>query len=132
MENVSKLKAHTTPKGSDITDHIKQMKQMCEQYHHHMVQIEGNDGRVYDGILDGYDNDQLYLLVPMGEQEETAMRQYPYGAAGYGFGWGYPYGFGYGYPYWGYPYGFPRRFRRFGRFGFPFIGFRRLFFPFFF
>lgn len=120
MENISYNPYKSAHKGSH------HMKEMCDRYHHHMVQIEADDGRVYEGILDGHDDNQLYLLVPTGDQDADDMRQYPYG-----YGYGYPNG--YGYPYWGYPfYGYPRRFRRFRRFGFPFFGLRSFFFPFFF
>jgi hypothetical protein len=97
--------------------HKKQMLDMCKRYHHHFVQIEAADGSVYEGIIDGTDDDHMYLLVPSGDMDDDVNRQYPYG----------------GYPYGGYMYGrYPRRFRRFRRHRFPFFGFRRLFFPFFF
>lgn len=99
-------------------DHKKQMMEMCKKYHHHLMQMEGTDGRMYEGIIDGMDDDHVYLLVPVGDMDDRAFGS-PYG--------GHPYygGFGYG-------YGYPRRFRRFIRRPYPFFFFRRFFFPFFF
>lgn len=97
----------------DSDSRINQMYDMCKKYHHHFVQIEGTDGNVYDGIIDGLDKNHVYLLVPSGETEaqEDMNRQFN--------------------PYFGYGYGYPRRFRRFRRHRFPFFFIRRLFFPFF-
>lgn len=123
MENQANLHMQHV---SDQEAHKKHMKSLCDQYHHHMLQIESFDGKVYDGIMDGYDNDQMYLLVPIGDQAEASPRQYAYGNYGYPY---YGYGSYYSYPYYG--YGYPRRFRRFRRTGFPFYGIRRMFFPWF-
>ncbi|MEC0135604.1 hypothetical protein P4H94_01655 [Paenibacillus macerans] len=112
--------------------HKRHMKEMCRKYHHHFMHLEGTDGRVYEGIIDGIDDDHVYLLVPIGETDgdDRAFGGYPFGTFGYG---GFPYGGFGGYPFYGYPfYGYPRRFRRFIRRPFPFFGLRRFFFPFFF
>ncbi len=94
--------------------HKQHMLEMCRQCQHHFVQLEGTDGNMYEGIIDGTDDDHVEVLVPAGEEMDD-YRQYPY--------WG-------GYPY-SYGFGYPRRFRRFRRHRLPFFGLRRIFFPFF-
>lgn len=114
--------SHMQHEGMDQDSRKNQMKDFCKRYHHHYIQIEGTDGNVYDGIIDGSDKDNMYVLVPSGEMDDddNMNRQfYPYG--GYG---------GYDYDY-DYHRRFPRRFRRFRRHRFPFFFIRRLFFPFF-
>lgn len=97
------------------------MRDMCKRYQHYLVVLEGNDGSMIEGIIDGWDDDHVYLLVPIGDQDDGYDRQFGL----YGYPYGYPYGF------YGPPYGYPRRFRRFRRHFFPFFGLRRLFFPIF-
>jgi hypothetical protein len=113
----------------DDYDHHMKMHDFCKKYKHYYVMLEMDDGKMYDGIIEKADNDQVSLLMPIGDQrEEEEERQYDFG------GYGYPYG-GFGYPYGGYGpgYGFhvPFRFRRFRRFRFPFFRIRRFLFPFF-
>jgi hypothetical protein len=93
-----------------------QMVDMCKQYHHHFIQLEGTDGNLYDGILDGTDKNNVYMLVPDGDMDDDDQMNRQF----------YPYG---GYPHYG--YGYPRRFRRFRRHRFPFFFIRNLFFPYF-
>ncbi|SEB13515.1 hypothetical protein SAMN05421743_11910 [Thalassobacillus cyri] len=104
-----------------------EVKEMCQTNHYYFVQIQLSDGSLVDGIIDGTDEDHVYMLVPVGdEMGEADQRQFGYsgygGFGGYGGYGGYPFGGGYGYP---------RRFRRFRRRRFPFFHVRRLFFPFF-
>lgn len=107
----------------DAGTYKRNMHEMCKKYHHHFVQIETTEGKVFDGIVDGMDDDHVYLLIPIGDADRDDQRQF----------WGgfphSPFGFGFGHPFF---FGIPRRFRRFGRFGFPFFGLRRFGFPFFF
>ncbi|OMG50020.1 hypothetical protein BK140_08795 [Paenibacillus macerans] len=109
------------------------MKEICKRYHHHLIHVESTDGKVFVGIIDGMDDDHVYLLVAVGDtdgDDRAILGGYPFGAFGFG---GYPYGgfygggYGFGYPF----YGYPRRFRRFIRRPFPFFGLRRFAFPFF-
>jgi hypothetical protein len=116
--------------GSQAMDmsHKQKMYDFCRQHMYHYVQMETADGSQYDGIVDGMDNDQVYLLAPIGDMnDDENQRQF----GGFG-GFGGPFG-GFGGPFGGFGgFGFPFRFRRFGRFGFPFSGIRRFSFPFFF
>ncbi|WP_051353112.1 hypothetical protein [Thalassobacillus devorans] len=98
-----------------------EIKEMCQTNHYYFVQIQLSDGSLVDGIIDGTDEDHVYLLVPVGDEKEE-MEQRQFGYSGFGPYGGYPYGAGYGYP---------RRFRRFRRRRYPFFYIRRLFFPFF-
>lgn len=122
MEHIPSMQMpYGSPKQQMVMNpehHKKEMHGMCNKYHYHFVQIETVDG-VYDGIIDGVDGDHVYLLVPSGEIEGEEHYGHEYRPDGYPYG--SPFGFGY-----------PRRFRRFGRFSFPFFAIRRLFFPFFF
>ncbi|KGX93007.1 hypothetical protein N781_14140 [Pontibacillus halophilus JSM 076056 = DSM 19796] len=86
-------------------------KDFCKKHMYYFVVIETNDGQTLEGIIDDMDSENVYLLMPVGEDEE-GDRQYGYGGYGYG-------------------YGYPRRFRRFRRYYYPFFGVRRFFFPFF-
>lgn len=111
--NQMDLNRNVAQMGDD--HHKKKMHQFCKTYHYHYIQMKMTDGAQYEGVLDGFDEDQVYLLMPIGEQS----RQPPgdnriYGGYG-GFG-------GSGYPY---------RFRRFGRYGFPFYGIGGFGFPYF-
>ncbi|MFC3040530.1 hypothetical protein ACFOGI_09760 [Virgibacillus xinjiangensis] len=102
--------------------HHQQLQDFCRRYQYHLVQGEGTDGRTYDGIIEGVDNDAVYMLTPDGDNDwddwDDMDRQYGYGPSGYGYNYGQP-GF----------YGYPRRFRRFRRRRFPFFFFRRFLFP---
>lgn len=102
----------------DPTAQQRSTHDFCKRYHYHLVQFETTDGHTYEGIIDGVEDDGVYMLVPAGnmerEDQEKNERQF------YGYGGYSPYG-----------YGFPRRFRRFRRHFFPFFIFRRFFFPFF-
>ncbi|OCA84032.1 hypothetical protein A8F94_14955 [Bacillus sp. FJAT-27225] len=94
----------------DMTDFHKK----CKQHLYQVIQVEMNDGSVYQGILHSYDKDKMYLLmhksghshIPTHSMEESSSsesRQF--------------------FPFFG----------PFGLFGFPFFGIRRFgpFFPFF-
>ncbi|MEC0329533.1 hypothetical protein P4H42_07850 [Paenibacillus macerans] len=126
--------------------HKRHMKEICKRYHHHLIHVESTDGKVFVGIIDGMDDDHVYLLIPIGDMDgDDRAFGAPFGGFGAPFGgfgapFGVPFatpfgapfggfgGFG-GFPFFG---GFPRRFRRFIRRPFPFFGLRRFFFPFFF
>ncbi|WP_258000393.1 hypothetical protein [Bacillus sp. Marseille-P3661] len=98
------------------------LKDFCKKYMHHYVNMQTQDGMQFDGIIDGMDQENVYMLVPDGDEETMDER--------FGVGFGVPYG--YGFP-WGYGYGgYPRRFRRFRRHRFPFYSIGGFFFPFFF
>lgn len=103
----------------DQVSHKQQMQDFCKRYHHYFAQIETTDGNIYDGIIDGSDDESVYLLVPSGdsERDDENNRQYPFGGPPFDYG---------------FPPRFPRRFRRFRRQRFPFFFLRRLFFPYFF
>ncbi|WP_096435187.1 hypothetical protein [Alteribacter populi] len=105
------------PGGADPAAHQQQLHELCQAYNNHLVQFETNDGQVYDGIIDGMDQNGVDMLVPVGDMDQGSNHEYErqFGFGGYGGG-----------------YGYPRRFRRFRRHRFPFFGIRRLFFPFFF
>ncbi|MBC8080943.1 MAG: hypothetical protein H7X86_11400 [Gorillibacterium sp.] len=74
--------------------------EMCRDHLHRYVLISLSNGTKVDGIVEGVDNDNLYLALP-GEHAAETYR-----------GFGYGYGFGYPYPYPYYPYYPRRRFRR--------------------
>ncbi|MFC0523579.1 hypothetical protein ACFFGV_08270 [Pontibacillus salicampi] len=99
----------------------QEMKEYCEKHMYYFVIIEMQDGSRYDGIIVNIDAENVYVLMPAGDEDESGEssdeRQFGYGYGGYGPGYG-----GYGYPY---------RFRRFRRYRFPFFGIRSFFFPFF-
>ena len=82
--------------------------QLCRDHLHRYVLISLSDGSKVDGIVEGVDNENLYLALP-GEHMASQPREYrqPF-FPGYGYG----YGFGYPYPYPYYPYYPRRRFRR--------------------
>ena len=48
-----------------IPDHKNKWKTLCKTYHHHWVCLQTRDG-MYDGILDGTDDENVYMLVPVG------------------------------------------------------------------
>lgn len=97
----------------DPSAHKRGVMEMCKKYHHYLMMMEGSDGRIYEGIIDGVDDEHVYLLVPVGDMDMEME------------------GRAFGVPFAG---GFfrPRMFRRFFRRRFPFFFFRRFFFPFFF
>ncbi|RLL41811.1 hypothetical protein D8M04_17245 [Oceanobacillus piezotolerans] len=86
----------------DKADHHEK----CRKHLYHFVQVELNDGSIYQGILHSYDGEKMYLLMPRDHHrtDETSgeNRLFPF-------------------------------FGPFGLFGFPFFGIRRFgpFFPFF-
>ncbi len=101
------------------------MKDQLNAHKNYFVILEMKDGQQYDGIIEDLDAENVYVLMPVGDEDDDQShheRQWGYG--GYGYGGGYGPGYGYG-------YGYPRRFRRFRRFRFPFFGIGRLFYPFF-
>lgn len=94
--------------------HKHHMHSLCQQYLHQNVMIQTNDNQSYQGMIEGVDDDYVYLVVPMddmsGGMHYRSEDQRFIGGPGVGFG-GVPggwYGPGYGwygpgYGYWGYP-----------------------------
>lgn len=96
------------------TNH-KQIYDTCKNHMHAYVLIETTDGKKYDGIITGLDDQHVYLAVPLGDErgeERKIGSSYggPYygGSPGYGGSYGGPFGGSYHGGY--YP---PRRFGRF-------------------
>lgn len=105
-------------------------KNFCKRYTHHFVNMQTTDGQQYDGIIEGTDQESVYMLVPDGDvsgEDEQAEQRDEYDEeteleTQYRFG---------GYPWYG-GYWYPRRFRRFRRYRFPFFRIGGFYFPFFF
>ena len=67
---------------------------LCQQHMHRYVLVQLQDGSSIDGIIEKVDVENVYLAVPIGEQDTRAFFGYP------GFGYGFPgHGFGFGYPF---------------------------------
>ncbi|MCR2822069.1 hypothetical protein [Lederbergia panacisoli] len=84
---------------------IKHLHDKCKHHLYQFVQVELNDGSVYQGILHSHDREKLYLIMPKMHQhmeDESSSRLFPF-------------------------------FGPFGLYGFPFFGMRAFgpFFPFF-
>ncbi|WP_374724140.1 hypothetical protein [Calidifontibacillus erzurumensis] len=130
------------PYGMPQQQHQHDWKDFCRRYMHHLVQMQTTDGQMLEGIIDGSDDENVYMLVPDGDgmdrgvyYDETVEEEenqdldlsYRYGGGWQGWYGGNPwYG---GYPWFGY---YPRRFRRFRRRRFPFFSIGGFYFPFFF
>lgn len=110
--------AYTTGTVENRSERNREWKELCTRYHHHFVRLQTRNGD-YEGIVVDADDDNVWLLIPVGDADDYDRQYYPY----YG---GTPYG-GY-YPY---GYGYPRRFRRFARFAFPYLALSGLLFPYF-
>ncbi len=85
----------------------------CQKNLFQLIQVELNDGSVYQGILHSFDQDKMYLLMPQTDQSQMPMNME--GASNESRQFFFPF------------------FGPFGLFGFPFFGIRRFgpFFPFF-
>ncbi|MDP4086935.1 MAG: hypothetical protein Q8934_20430 [Bacillota bacterium] len=86
---------------------MKDVYHKCQKHLYQFIQVELQDGSVYQGILHSYDKDKLYLIMPNTAQQGVVQpkdesRLFPF-------------------------------FGPFGLFGFPFFGIRAFgpFFPFF-
>lgn len=90
----------------------KEAQDLCSKHMYRYVGIQTADGMIYDGLIEGVDEENVMMAVPAGEEEE--MRSlglgYPYARPPY---YGPAYGYGIPYPYGYYPYPYPRR--RFNR-----------------
>jgi|SRR5690625_615756 len=93
---------------------------LCKEHMHAYVLAETTDGKTFDGIITGLDDEHVYFAVPTNQAQPMHMqgqqtrreqydRQYGGHYPGYGFGSGYGGYGGYGQGYYGYP---PRRFDR--------------------
>ncbi|WP_052111085.1 hypothetical protein [Pontibacillus yanchengensis] len=107
---------------------MQDMKDYCSKHMYYFVIIQMNDGSEHEGIIEDIDAENVFILMPVGDEDEDGMESSDERQFGYGYGPGFGYGGGYG---GGYGYGYPRRFRRFRRYRFPFFGIRSFFFPFF-
>ncbi|WP_442596666.1 hypothetical protein [Neobacillus sp. D3-1R] len=83
----------------------------CRKHLYQFIQLEMNDGTVYQGILHSYDHDKMYIIMPSMNQTTTTMHTHDESSESRFF------------PFFG----------PFGLFGFPFFGIRAFgpFFPFF-
>ncbi|MEH6954547.1 hypothetical protein [Neobacillus drentensis] len=88
----------------------------CKQHLYQFVQVELNDGSVYQGILHSYDRDKMFILMPKTEHSQLPTHTMDAGSESSESRQFFPF------------------FGPFGLFGFPFFGIRRFgpFFPFFF
>jgi hypothetical protein len=84
----------------------------CKKHLYQFVQVESNDGSVYQGILHSYDREKMYILMPKMEHSHMPTHTLDESSESRQF-----------FPFFG----------PFGLFGFPFFGIRRFgpFFPFF-
>lgn len=84
----------------------------CQKHLYQLIQVELNDGSVFQGILHSYDHDKMYLLMLRTDQSQMSMHTEGASSDNRLF-----------FPFYG----------PFGLFGFPFFGIRRFgpFFPFF-
>jgi small nuclear ribonucleoprotein (snRNP)-like protein len=93
--------------------HTANMYHVCAQHMNKRVKAELADGKVYEGIIENVDDQNVYLIIEINinftrneEVEEEEDRAWGYGYPPYYYGYGYPH---YGYPYYGYPgYGYGR------------------------
>lgn len=51
----------------------QQIKDMCQKNLYQLVQFETTEGNRYAGILHSYDQDQMYVIMPIGNQ--TSQQQ---------------------------------------------------------
>lgn len=84
----------------------------CQKHLYQFIQVELNDGSIYQGILHSYDREKMYLLMPKMDHSQMSMHMQEASREDRQF-----------FPFFG----------PFGLFGFPFFGIRRFgpFFPFF-
>ncbi|MGI8314146.1 hypothetical protein [Halobacillus mangrovi] len=85
----------------------QQIKEMCQKNLYQLVQFETTDGNRYAGILHSYDQNQMYVIMPSGNQstqQQSSDNRFffpffgPFGLFGFpffGLRW-----FGPFYPYW--------------------------------
>ncbi|WP_261305722.1 hypothetical protein [Paenibacillus andongensis] len=75
--------------------------EICIKHMFRYVSVTMTSGSVYDGIVEGVDDENLYLAVPIGGMDQDQMRAF--------FPFAYPYPYFGGYPYLYPGFGFPRR-----------------------
>ncbi|MNI07357.1 hypothetical protein D3C73_603640 [compost metagenome] len=89
--------------------HKEEAQALCKKHMHRYVGVQMEDGSIHVGIVESVDDDNVYLAVPLGGEEQEQSRAFlPY--------YGYPYGQPYPYPGFGYPR------RRFARQVLPLVG----------
>jgi hypothetical protein len=90
----------------DLNDHHNK----CKKHLYQFIQVELNDGSVYQGILHSYDREKMYVIMPSSTHTHTTHTMDASSESRL-------------FPFLG----------PFGLFGFPFFGIRRFgpFFPFF-
>lgn len=103
---------YINPNDMYLQRNVRDHHDRCKKYLYQVIQVELNDGSVYQGILHSFDRDKMYILMPKAEHshhhhmhmDDDNDRQF--------------------FPFFG----------PFGLYGFPFFGIRRFgpFFPFFF
>ncbi|MEH7248342.1 hypothetical protein V7114_16340 [Neobacillus niacini] len=83
----------------------------CKKHLYQFIQVELNDGSIYQGILHSYDRDKMFILMPKMDHSHMQTHTQDESSESRQF----------------FPFG------PFGLFGFPFFGIRRFgpFFPFF-
>jgi hypothetical protein len=95
---------HMANEDYHMADTMQHHMKMCKENVGRYCEVEMADGNVYQGKIHSYDNDNMYMIMPMSDQSERAFG---------GFG-------GFGFPFFVRPF-----FPGFGLFGFPFFRFRR-------
>jgi hypothetical protein len=98
---------HMANENYHMADNMQHHMKMCKENVGRYCEVEMADGNVYQGKIHSYDNENMYMIMPMSDQSQRA-----FGGFG-GFG-------GFGFPFFVRPF-----FPGFGLFGFPFFRFRR-------
>ena len=99
--------------------HKHHMHSLCQQYMHQPVMLQTQDHQVYQGMIAGVDNDNVYLMVPTDATDNSMYMRNDHANQTRQFGYG---GFGYN-PYYSYnPYYYPY-------YPYPRPGFQRLILP---
>jgi hypothetical protein len=95
---------HMPNENYHMKDGHHPMMDICKSRVGQNCEVEMSNGRVYQGKIHSYDNENMYLVMQTQDREERA----------FGFGGGF------GFPFFAGPF-----FPGFGLFGFPFFGIRR-------
>jgi hypothetical protein len=95
---------HMPNENYPMKDGHHELMNICKQRVGQYCEVEMANGRVYQGKIHSYDNDNMYMVMQTQNRTERA----------FGFGGGF------GFPFFASPF-----FPGFGLFGFPFFGIRR-------